>query len=60
MENSKPKVPQKGAGTRLRDLSKKRRENLKPSNELHEILKESNNKDSDQKRSAHSRSDLEI
>lgn len=39
MEQKKPSTPQKRAGTQLRELAKKRRENLKPSAELIEILK---------------------
>jgi hypothetical protein len=39
MNSVKPKVPKKGAGTQLRELSKKRREGMKPSKELIEILK---------------------
>ena len=39
MDTKKPKTPHKKAGSRLRELSIKRRESVKPSDELFEILR---------------------
>ncbi len=39
MSPAKPKVPIKGAGSRLRELSVKRREEMKPTKALVDILK---------------------
>lgn len=62
METNKPKTPQKGAGSRLRELSKKRREQTKPSKELLEILKSPAKNSSEEKKSAISenKKDLEM
>ena len=49
MNSAEPKVPKKGAGTLLRELSKKRRENMKPSKELIEILKSPAKEDANKK-----------
>lgn len=59
MNSVKPKVPKKGAGTRLRELSKKRREDMKPSKELIEILKSPSKEDAN-KKSATPNRDVEI
>lgn len=56
---NKPKFPQKGAGSRLREISKVRREGLKPSKELVEIL-QTPTKDDNHKKSARPNKDLEI
>lgn len=56
---NKPKLPQKGAGSRLLEISKKRREGLKPSKELIEILQVPT-KDDSHKKSARPNKDLEI
>jgi hypothetical protein len=49
MNSVKPKVPTKGAGTLLRDLSKKRREDMRPSKELVDILKSPAKEDANKK-----------
>ena len=53
MEPKKLKTPQKGAGTRLRELSKKRREDMKPSKELLEIFEKPVKPNEEDKKSAH-------
>ncbi len=62
MESNQPKTPKKGAGSRLRDLSKKRREQSKPSKELLEILRTPSEQNQKEKKSAlpKDNQDLEI
>jgi len=52
METKKPTPVQKNAGTKLRELSKKRRENMKPSKELFEILQNPVKPEQEDKKSA--------
>lgn len=59
MNSIKPKVPQKRAGTQLRELSKKRREGMKPSKELVDALKSPSKEDAN-KKSATPNRELEI
>ena len=61
MEHRKPSTPQKRAGTQLRELAKKRREKLKPTSELIEILKTPSVKDEEKnKKSAIPQKDQDL
>ncbi|MDZ4676315.1 MAG: hypothetical protein SGI74_02305 [Oligoflexia bacterium] len=52
MDTKKYKTPQKNAGTRLRELSKKRRESIKPSKEFLEIFEKPAKDEEENKKSA--------
>lgn len=60
MEKTKYKTPKKGAGSRLRELSIKRREQSKPSQELLEVLKTPTKQDKTDKQSAISKKDKDL
>jgi len=60
MEKNKLKTPKKGAGTRLRDLSIKRRSEIKPSKDFLEIFERPAEPAKKEKKSAKPSKDVEI
>lgn len=60
MQSNKLKTPKKGAGSRLRELYKKIREQSKPSKELIEILQTPANQSQKEKQSAASKNDQDL
>jgi len=60
MESKQPKTPKKGAASRLRELSKKRREQSTPSPELLEILRTPANENQKEKKSALPKEDQDL
>ena len=60
MQSNQPKTPKKRAGSRLRELSKKRREQNKPSSELLEILRTPTAQNQKEKRSAVRKDDKDL
>jgi hypothetical protein len=60
MEKKNLKTPKKGAGTKLRELSKKRREGMKPSKEFLEILQNPVDRKEQNKKSARPHEDTDL